>query len=158
MNHLFDHLVGKLLKVHRYVKAKGPGGFEIEYQFEFGRCLNRKFGRLGAPQNAIDILSSLQIEVAWIGTIVRQPTVGYERPIRIDRWQPVLGGSSDDQLAIYDVAAVRQRNEAAIWFAGKVIESAFELRGIAVCKTKWLDLEHLRCGFHRLKILASMRL
>src|SRR5262245_628765 len=52
---LLDHLIGGGEQHRRYFDAKRPGGFEIDRQFELGRCLHRKFGRLLALENTIDI-------------------------------------------------------------------------------------------------------
>jgi hypothetical protein len=38
--HLFDHLVGKLLELHRHVETERLGCFEIDDQFVFCRCLD----------------------------------------------------------------------------------------------------------------------
>src|SRR5215217_8260725 len=44
----FDHLVGKLLKLPRYVDAKRLGSSEIDHKFELGRLFDRQIGGLGA--------------------------------------------------------------------------------------------------------------
>jgi ABC-type uncharacterized transport system substrate-binding protein len=42
---LLDHLVGAQRKCRRDAQPKRPRGLEVDYQFELGRCLNRKLGR-----------------------------------------------------------------------------------------------------------------
>jgi hypothetical protein len=44
----FDHFVGKSNQLIRHGKSEGLGGFEVDDQFEFGRRLHRKIGKLGA--------------------------------------------------------------------------------------------------------------
>src|SRR5438876_5049400 len=49
--HLFNHLVGALLKTHRDVEAERLGGLEIDRQFVLDRNLDGKLARLRALQN-----------------------------------------------------------------------------------------------------------
>ena len=53
-NRLFNHLIGELLKMQRHVEAKRLGGFEVDHQLVFGRCLHRKFTWVRSAQNAIN--------------------------------------------------------------------------------------------------------
>src|SRR6266699_1538481 len=50
----FDHLVGLLLEVQRYVEAERLRGLEIDEQLERSRLLDRQFARLCALQDFID--------------------------------------------------------------------------------------------------------
>src|SRR5262249_32170254 len=50
-----DHLVSNLLKMHRDIKSKGLSHPEIDKKLETGRLLHRKFTRLCAFQNLVDI-------------------------------------------------------------------------------------------------------
>jgi len=51
----FDHLVGKGEQRWREFEAEQPRVLEINFQFERGRLLNGKIGRLGALEDFVDI-------------------------------------------------------------------------------------------------------
>jgi hypothetical protein len=52
---LFDHLVGAGKEHRWHVKAKHFGSFQIDDEFEFGRCLHGQIGGDFTPEDAIDI-------------------------------------------------------------------------------------------------------
>src|SRR5260370_25904638 len=72
---LFDHLVGGLFQTQRHVEAQRLGGLEIDGQFEFGRRLYRKIGRLLALEDAIDVAGRAPVWVDRIRTIRDQATI-----------------------------------------------------------------------------------
>jgi hypothetical protein len=51
----FDHLVGQCEQLGRHGEAERIRGLTINDEFELGRQLNRKIGRLGAFENPIDV-------------------------------------------------------------------------------------------------------
>ena len=53
---LFNHLIGACEQRRRNSKAKSPGRLEIDHEFELGRCLDRKVGRLLALEDAVDVI------------------------------------------------------------------------------------------------------
>src|SRR5215469_15798200 len=55
--HSLDHLVGDGNQFVWNLEAERLGGLEIDGQFKLRRLLNRKIGRLGSLQDAIDIRS-----------------------------------------------------------------------------------------------------
>jgi hypothetical protein len=46
---LFDHLVGGNEQRLRHGQTERLGGLQVDYQFKFGRLLNRQIAGLGAP-------------------------------------------------------------------------------------------------------------
>src|SRR5215469_16835659 len=52
---LFNHLVSDAKQSRREAEAECLGGFEVDYQLEFGWLLDRQIGWLGAFENAIDV-------------------------------------------------------------------------------------------------------
>jgi hypothetical protein len=50
----FDHLVGRGEQRGRYGEPEGLSSLEIDDQLELGWLLDRKIGRLGTFQDAID--------------------------------------------------------------------------------------------------------
>ena len=55
LSSLFDHLIGALLKLQRYIEAECLGGLEIDHQLELDRDLDRKLTRFGTLEDAIDV-------------------------------------------------------------------------------------------------------
>jgi hypothetical protein len=53
---LFDHLVGDSQQRRRHGQPERIRRFQIEDQLEFRRLLHRQFGRIGALENAVDIV------------------------------------------------------------------------------------------------------
>ena len=50
-----DHVVGEIEKAPGNGKVDPLGGSDIDYEFKFGRCLNRHIGRLFALEDAINV-------------------------------------------------------------------------------------------------------
>ena len=52
---LFNHFVGAGEQCLRYCHAERLRGLQVDDQFELGRCLNRKIGRLLTLEDAVDV-------------------------------------------------------------------------------------------------------
>ena len=66
---LFDHLVGALLEMQRYIEAQRLGRLEINYQCELCWRLHGEVGRLRAFEDAVDVLCRLTKLFGNISTI-----------------------------------------------------------------------------------------
>lgn len=55
-NHgLFDHVVGELLKLQRYINPERLCGLKIYYEIEFDRLFDRQICGRGSAENLVDI-------------------------------------------------------------------------------------------------------
>jgi hypothetical protein len=68
-----DHLVSQLLKLHRHLEPKQLGGSEVDDEFEFRWMLYREIGRLGPPENLVDVDSALSKLVDGVKSVGDQP-------------------------------------------------------------------------------------
>src|SRR5262245_4740788 len=93
---LFDRLVGAG-EQRRRVKRKRLGGLEVDRQFELGRRLHRKVGRLLAFKDAIDVASSAPELVDEIRPVGHQAAAGCEETVWIDRRQLVPARQRNDE-------------------------------------------------------------
>src|SRR5215472_7757048 len=71
-NRLFDHLVRGDQQVGRYGQAERLRGLQVDDQFELGRCLNRKIGRLLALEDAVDVPCRLAKPLGEVKSISHQ--------------------------------------------------------------------------------------
>jgi hypothetical protein len=69
---LFDNLIGAGEKRLRHGEAERLGGLEIDDQLECGRLLDRKIGRLLAPQYPSGVNAGLAIESYVVNSIADQ--------------------------------------------------------------------------------------
>src|SRR6516164_5709032 len=69
-----DHLVSDLLKMHRDIKSKGLSHPEIDKKLETGRLLHRKFTRLSAFQNLVDVDSHTPERVETVRPVCHKRT------------------------------------------------------------------------------------
>jgi hypothetical protein len=87
LRHSFDHLVGALLQKQWHVQPKRLGGLEVDDQFELGRDLDWKVGRLLALEDAIDI-----------GRQARDEVSQHEKIVSMDRENAVLSGCCQTKI------------------------------------------------------------
>src|SRR5262249_45062185 len=60
-NRLFDHLIGEREKRRRNCEAQRSGGFDVDHKLELGQSLDCQLARLGTPEDATDVDSSMTI-------------------------------------------------------------------------------------------------
>ena len=96
----FDHLVGARQHARRHVKAERFGGLEVDHQLVLGRRLHRQVGRLLALEDAIDVAGGSPVLVGEIRPVGDQAAVRDEKPVGIDRGQPMPGRQRNDQIAM----------------------------------------------------------
>src|SRR5262249_60198003 len=76
---LFDHVVGEGAQLEWNVDAQCAGGLQVQDELELGRQLHRQFGRLGAPEDAIDVGRGSPVEGAVVRSVAQQaPGLGHE--------------------------------------------------------------------------------
>jgi hypothetical protein len=66
---LFDHLVGAGEETGRDRKAESLGRLQVEDELIVGRCLNRKIGRFGSFENAMDVIGRAPINVIYVRSV-----------------------------------------------------------------------------------------
>ena len=82
------------------VKPQRLGGLEVDDQLVLGRRLHRQVGRLLALEDAINVAGSAAKLVAKIRPVRDQSAGGDVEAFAIDRWQIVLRGKRNDQIAM----------------------------------------------------------
>ena len=95
-----DHLVGAREQHRRHVEAERLSGPEIDHQLELGRLLDRQLGRLGAPEDAVDISRRTPVQVSDVNPVGHQPARQSEWSQRVHRGQPMAGRQADNELAM----------------------------------------------------------
>src|SRR4029077_10526595 len=69
-----DHLVGAQQERCRHINAKCLRSFEVDDKLKLGRLFNRHIGRLGALEDAGDVLTDLAVRPGNAGAITHQAT------------------------------------------------------------------------------------
>src|SRR5258705_4492589 len=74
MPSLFDHFVGELLKLQRYIEAERFGRLEIYYQLEFRRLPDRQIGGRGPPEGFVGLNRGLPVVNVPIKALADHPS------------------------------------------------------------------------------------
>ena len=80
----FDHLVGGGEEGWRDSDVESFGGLQVDHFIELDRHLDRQITRLGALEDAIDIIGRAAIQIVGGDTIGHQPVGLGEEGVRID--------------------------------------------------------------------------
>src|SRR5262245_29179905 len=78
-HHSLNHLVSRLQEWLRDGEAKRFRSLEIDYEFVFGRLLDRQVTGFGTFEDTIDIASSLPEHVSFVRSIRNQPAVSRKK-------------------------------------------------------------------------------
>src|ERR1700732_1016155 len=97
---LLDHFVGACEQRWWNCQSERLRGLEVNCKVVFCRRLHRQVGGLLTFEDAIDIIRGAQVWLDRIWPIRDQAAVADEVAIRVDGRQPILGGSSDDHIAM----------------------------------------------------------
>jgi hypothetical protein len=83
---LFDHIVGTGKQRWRYRESQRFCGLQIDDEFIFGGCLDRKVSRPFPLENAVDITSSKPRCCKYVGSVRYQSTMIYPSARTVNRW------------------------------------------------------------------------
>src|SRR3954470_7154199 len=72
---LFNHLVGGVEKLGRYLDPERPGRLEVDHKLQLGWKLNWQVARLAALQDAIDEIGGASVVLRDIDAIADQPAL-----------------------------------------------------------------------------------
>src|SRR5262245_33835187 len=72
----FNHLVGELLKLKRYLKPQRLRSLEVDHKLELGRLLDRQFGGFRTLKNFARVDAALAISIGEVRSVAHQ-AAGY---------------------------------------------------------------------------------
>src|SRR6516164_9671805 len=151
--HSLDHLIGAQNQAGRNFMTDGVRCFKIDYQFERGRLLNRKIGRLGATQHLDDDPRSLTIDFSETRTVTREATsFRHVRPL-IDCRQPQRRDPFDDKATVVKEQRCRQNVQRLGAPRLRTLDRGRDLFEFGNAKNRKLDATSARALLQRLKVM-----
>jgi hypothetical protein len=130
-----DHVIGELLKLCRHVEAKRSGRLEIDDHFELRRMLHRKFGRLGAPEDFIDVYRPLPELIERVESIGEQSTLLGIKGKWIDGRQTMPRRERNNKFAVREGDNVWCDDQAVIGLARAARCRRCLVPALRLCKT-----------------------
>src|SRR5215472_13071663 len=113
----FDQVVGAGEQDFRQRQAKRLDGLEVDRKLELGRRLNRKLARIGAPEDATDVLRRAAEQVGDIDAIGHQAAVLYKKAIRIDGRNAQARRERNDEVPMDGRGVIRHHDQADVRLA-----------------------------------------
>src|SRR5436190_8590227 len=141
---LLYHLIGARDQRWRRIETQRPGRLQVDGDVEFGRCLNRKIGRLLAFKNAINIARRKFVLVLQIGLVGDQPARLHKGPVAVDRRQLETSSETHDQVAVTDRIAAVRHDQPTIGCAAKGPDQALDIASRAYFNWTYLHAEDRR--------------
>src|SRR5215831_8810840 len=84
------------------LSGRAPSQFQIKYQFEFGRLLDRQVGGLGALQDLVNISRDAPRKVEAAGAVGYQSAIDDKLAQPVYRWESTLRGEFDNAFPMRD--------------------------------------------------------
>src|SRR6185369_12213492 len=96
---LFDHLVSAGEQGLRHCKTERFGSLHVDDQFKFGRLLHRHVSRVGALEDATDIIASYRGGPSAARVVAHQAAGGDEFWPFVNGGDAVSGGQRDELVS-----------------------------------------------------------
>src|SRR5215218_9235643 len=129
----------------------GFGGPEVYHQLVLGGCLHGQIGRLLTLEDAINVASGfaeLRQEISGVGD---QAAARDEFALGVNRWQLVLGGERNDELAMNQRIRTRWHDQPAVR-ACKSREITLDFGRVPYVDRAYLQIERRRKGLDNGKL------
>src|SRR6516164_5434578 len=110
-NSLLDHFVGGGKQRWRNGEAERRGGLEVDDHLELGWLLNWKIGRLGTPENLVDVRTGAPKQIKKTCPIGHESAGCHKFPNSMKRWQLLPSSKFSDGSSLYKRERVFHSNQ-----------------------------------------------
>ena len=124
---LFDQFVRAGNDARRQLKAECLSGFEVDDHLELGWLLNWKIGRLGTPENLVDVVSGAPKQISNIWPIGHESAGCHKFSNSMKRRQLLPSGEFCDARSMITCERVFDRNQRIRVQPSRSFECAIEV-------------------------------